>query len=179
MTASKQTRLKLRKGFIKAPIEYRVLTTNQLSIDDLRYVLKTLATVRTFDDAKKLIAHNSKNKWGLIVSVMGFATTAAVVKYKGIEVALLYRRLTNIVVPAPEDPVPTGVLENPDDVWVSFLLIGAKDSKLKKLYNEETKEMSRSLAQANAEVSALEQVIKSHEHTIRTLQGRLKIKEKK
>jgi hypothetical protein len=141
--ASRQTKLKLRKGFDYAPLQYRVLAVSMLSDSDKEYVARQLLHVTNDVEAMALLKleSNGKFRWGLRWAItIGFSSKCAIIAYKGVEVALLYRRVTNLIEPLPEDPKPVGMLESEDDVWVLFLLNGEsarhQQMVLRKAFNE-------------------------------------------
>ena len=143
--ASKQTRLKLKKGFDKAPISYRVLMVSQFSKEDKDIINKGLIKATTPEKTKELLPKpGSPSKWSIrqISQIGNFDVQS--LHYKGSEVAVFWRRQTSEVIPDSSDPVPEGVLEFPDDVWVRFdlfvksprQLIGAVQKTLDDLQQE-------------------------------------------
>lgn len=172
MVASKQTKLKLRKGFHKAPLAYRVLTAKMLSKDDKAIVNKALAALHTPAQVEGLIGKGSK--WGY--SKMMGPRDVGVILYKGAEVALLYKRSTEEIRPMPCDPIPEGALENMDDVWVRFDLTGQSIRQQTATVKAQIAEQDKETQLLRVELEAAQRDIQAHLHTISTLRGQVAAK---
>jgi hypothetical protein len=175
MKASKQTRLKLRNGFHKAPISYRVLMISQFSAIDNKEVSKGLALAITPEKAKELLPRPGKQtKWKLIQnSSVGLCGTYDVQQllYKGLEVAVFWKRQTSEVIPDPSDPVPEGILENPDDVWARLDLFHKSARQMVGVVGAELNTLRSELASKDAQIQAQKRIKQADDKTIETLQG--------
>jgi hypothetical protein len=170
---TRQTRLKLRKGFVNAPLTYRVLAVTQLNDKDKKLVTKTLVKVKTEADAKKLVGVGSK--WGY--KPLAYQTDrVGVITYKGIEVAVMYKRITLILEPLPEDPAPEGVLENPEDVWTRFDLFGVSVRQQHKLIRGEVESQEFEHGLLKIELAAKERIIAGMTQQVKGYQTILKKK---
>lgn len=172
MLASKQTRLKLRKGFDKAPIAYRVLMTTQFTDADMKEIAKGLIKAQSPDKAKELLPQPGKpSKWSMrMVSLVGDYNVQSL-HYKGLEVAAYWKRQTSEVIPDPSDPVPEGVLENPDDVWVRFDLLYKSARQLNGAMAGDLDSLQTKNINQDIQIEALNRVIKAKDKTIKSLQG--------
>lgn len=163
---TRQTKLKLRRGFVKAPLSYSILAVDQVSKADLKVIIKTIVKVKTDQDAQKLVGIGSK--WGY--KPLAYQTDrVGVITYKGIEVALMYRRVTLTVLPLPEDPAPEGALENPDDVWVRFDLFGKSVRQQHKDIREELATFEDELRVNRMELFARDIVLANKDKHIKSL----------
>jgi hypothetical protein len=171
MVASKQTRLKLKKGFHNAPISYKVLMVNQFNAVDLKEIAKGLAHAISPVKAKELLPQPGKRSvWSMRqISLVGNFDVQSL-HYKGLEVAVFWRRQLSEVTPDPSDPVPEGVIEHPDDVWVRLDLIGKSARQLMQLMQSEFNEKNR----LQVEVDSLIRINEAHETTIKALQSEIK-----
>ena len=156
MTSTKQTRLKIRRGFVKVPLTYSVLAINRLSPVDKKVVSKILVKVKTEGDAKKLVGIGSK--WGY--KPLAYNTDrVGVITYKGIEVAIMYKRVTLMLMPMPEDPVPEGTLENPEDVWIRFDLFGVSVRQQHQIVRTEVESQEHEFEMMQIELLARDKII--------------------
>lgn len=167
MKATRQTKIKLRKGFQNAPLVYKVLSVRALNAKDLALVIKVLAKVNTPKQAEKLVGPASK--WGFKMLALSDARVG-VSTYRGVEVALFFKRMTVDVVPDPIDPVPEGALEHPEDVWVRFDLFGKSARQQLKIIRAETESQEEESNLLRAELVIKEQLIRSNISQIRGLQ---------
>lgn len=159
MVASKQTRLKLRKGFHKAPLSYRVLMVSQFTEKDMKEVAKGLLHAVTPKKAEDLLPRPGKpSSWSVKqISLVGDSNVIAL-RFKGLEVAAYWRRQTSEVIPAPEDPVPEGVLENADDVWVRFDLLYKSARQLTQAVSQDITDLKGENVRLQTSVDALTQM---------------------
>lgn len=174
MKASKQTRLKLKKGFDKAPISYRVLMVAQFTELDMKEIAKGLIKATTPDKAKVLLPVPGKpSKWSMrMISYVGDYNVQSL-HYKGLEVAAFWKRQTSEVIPDPSDPVPEGVVENPDDVWVRFDLLYKSARQLTSAVASDLDSLQKTNTNLGIQVEALNRVIEANDKTIKSLQGRI------
>lgn len=174
---SVQTAVKLRKGFIAAPIEYEVLQRISLNEKDKKEVAKTLVKVVKISHAL-LLAKPDTKKGIFATSPWGFARDLyneriGVLSYKGVEVAVFYKRLTCVVRPLPEDPVPEGKLSHPDDVWVRLDLYGWSTRQQYKSVREEMDGWETETSLLQVSVNALETTLDAKELEIKSLKTQL------
>lgn len=177
MKAAKQTRIKLRKGYHNAPISYRVLMVSQFNKEDQKIIAKGLLLAVTPEKAAQLLPAPSKpTKWRLVKnSSVGLCGTfdVQILYYKGLEVAVFWKRQTSEVIPDPGDPVPEGILESQDDVWARMDLIHKSARQLVGVVGEDLKLMKSELASKDAQIQALQRIKQADDKTIATLQGKL------
>jgi hypothetical protein len=167
MVAAKQTRLKIRRGFVKVPLTYRILAVDQLSDKDKRFVTKTLVKVKTDADAKKLVGIGSK--WGY--KPLAYKTDrVAEITYKGIVVSLMYKRVTLMLQPLPEDPIPEGTLENPDDVWQRHDLFGVSVRQQHKIVRTEVESQENEAKLLQIELDAKDKIIAGLQKQVKSQQ---------
>lgn len=175
MKASKQTRLKLRKGFHKAPISYRVLMISQFNKEDEKEIAKGLIKATTPVKAEALMPVPGKpSRWSMrLVSFVGNYDVRSL-HFKGSEVAVFWKRQTSEVIPDPSDPVPEGVLENPDDVWVRFDLFTKSPRQLLGAIQDDLDNCAKERTRLQIEIDSLQRIKAADSQTIKTLQGQLK-----
>lgn len=175
--ASRQTKLKIKKGFVNAPITYEVLMVHQLKPEDKKIIEKGLALATTPDKAATLVQKPEPGKkcfWTLkMVSLIG-TNDIRVLAYKNLEVAVFVKRQTSKVTPEPEDPSPEGVLENAEDVWARVDLFIKSPRQLLKSVQEELEQCRKDLALVEVDKANLKRLHEADERTIKSLQGQLK-----
>lgn len=123
-----QTKLKMRKGFQAAPLFYYVLMTHQLNEVDKKIVTKGLLHAITPLEAKELVLTQPGWMFRDISLIKDFE--CGVLMYKGLAVALYYKRQVSKIEPEPYEPVPSGALENPKDVWARLDLFSKSPRQL-------------------------------------------------
>lgn len=167
MVATKQTRLKIRRGFVKVPLTYRVLAVDRLSDKDKAYVTKVLVKVKTDADARKLVGIGSK--WGY--KPLAYNTDrVASITYNGIEVAIMFKRITLILEPLPEDPIPEGTLENAEDVWKKFDLFGVSAREQHKILRTEVESQENEAKLLQVELDAKDKIIAGLQKQVKSQQ---------
>lgn len=174
MKASKQTRLKLRKGFHKAPISYRVLMVSQFNKEDQKEIAKGLIAAITPEKANELLPRPGKqSKWSMRqVSLVGNFDVRSL-HFKGLEVAAFWRRQTSEVIPDPSDPVPEGVLENPDDVWSRMDLFHKSARQMVGVVGEDLKSLQNENIAKDVYIETLKSELLANDKTIKSLQAQL------
>lgn len=123
-------------------LRYKVLQASMVRESEKERASSIAAFVRTGEEAHKLAGHDDFSYFGL--DVRG---RCGVVKYKGIEVALLFKREVVEVEPGPADPVPERTIKDPADAWIQVSLL-----------NEDAKAENKGI------VDRLRQAIKSAEN---------------
>lgn len=170
---TRQTRLKIRRGFVKAPLAYKILAVDQLSAKDKKLVSKVLIKVKTDSDAKKLVGPGSK--WGY--KPLAYQTDrVAMITYKGIEVAQMFKRVTLTLMPLPQDPAPEGTLENPEDVWIRYDLFGVSVRKQHKIVRDEVESQEHESDLLRMELDAKDKIIAGLEQQVKGQQTVIKKK---
>jgi hypothetical protein len=174
MVASRQTRLKLRKGYQNAPLTYTVLMVGQFTVQDEKEIAKGLVIGTTPEKAKKLLPTPiKKTKWSLKPLMLVGNYDAHLLQYKGLEVALYFRRQVSIVTPEACDPAPEGVLQNPDDVWARIDLFQKSPRQLVGTVTAELESKDREIIRLNYEIEAKDALLSADEHTMKSLRGQL------
>jgi hypothetical protein len=156
MVASKQTRIKMRRGFVAAPLTYKILMVRQFTDEDTKIITKGLIKALTPQKAKDLLPTPStpRSKWMLrSVSQVG-SFDVQILMYKGLEVALFFKRQTSIITPELEDPTPEGCIEDEDDIWVRMELFGKSPRQL-------VGSVAKELADKDLEISTLKMALES------------------
>lgn len=189
MVASKQTRLKMRKGFVAAPLTYKVLMVTQFTDEDMKIISKGLIKAVTPVKARELLPtpQQSKSKW-MLRSVSHVGTfDVQILMYKGLEVALYLKRQTSIVTPELGDPAPEGCIESEDDVWARLDLfsksprqlvgsvaneLAAKDLEITRLHIELE---SKDRLGKHYEIIGLRNELKAKEHELDTAAKQIKV----
>lgn len=161
-----ETRRKLKQGLGFAPLFYYVLTVHQLNDKDQKIVDKALAVCINPVEAKKLckaqvIAGSVllATKWSYrdISLVKDFE--CGVLMYKGLAVALYYKRQVTKIEPEPMDPVPTGALESLEDVWARLDLFSKSPKQLVGSLKEELLEKERTILELQQQLKATETLL--------------------
>lgn len=150
----RQTKLKLRKGFSNAPITYTVLMTTQLTEPDRKIVTKALVHCTTPNKCRELMAKEPGWMYRDISFVQDHK--CGLLLYKGLSVALFYHRQVINIEPMPNDPVPSGVLENDEDVWVRLDLFSLSPRQ----QHQELREQDTLIIALRQQVAALEAMLK-------------------
>lgn len=112
------TRATKRKTF--SPPKYEVLLWHQLSERDVQFISGAVTLLGTGLEAQALARQD--NFWSY--EHMDSLGRAGVLKYKGVETAVFWKRQSTKIVVQPHDPVPTGILREPDDIWMRYELFG-------------------------------------------------------
>ena len=183
LKASRQTKLKLKKGFHNAPITYKVLMNHQFNEEDQKIIARGLVKAITPKAAEQLLpAPGKPSKWTLqqntSVGIIG-TYTLCILKYKGLEVAVFWKRQTSEVTPDPSDPVPEGVLESPDDVWARLDLFNKSPRQLVNVVANDLETLQREHVACKIHIEAQARIIEANNKTIASLQGKLSALEAK
>ena len=147
-----ETRRKLRHGIGTAPLFYYVLQVHQLKADDQKIITKALATCTNPVECKKLIGKQPNWMYRDISLIKDFE--CGILLYKGLAVALYYKRQVNKIEPEPMDPVPSGALENLDDVWARLDLFSKSPRQLVDTLKEELLEKERTILELTQQLKA-------------------------
>lgn len=110
---------RLRQRQVGEKPTYKVLQSDQINPAEKKRVASIASFVRTGDEAYKLAGHD-----GFAYSGLDMRGRCGVVKYRGKEVALLFKREIVEVEPGPADPVPERTLIEPAEAWIQIDLLG-------------------------------------------------------
>jgi hypothetical protein len=151
------------------PARYRVLVANMLGPVDQAQALAEARTIITGDEAK---AFQGKIPWGC--EIPDTKGRIRILRYKGVEVVLYLRREITEVEPFPGDPVPAGLIKDPDDAWVRFELLGPSAKHVAALSTKQRVQLSRDLATTRLELTIKERQFDAleteHLKTMQTLE---------
>ena len=131
----RETRRKLKQGLGVAPMFYYVLTVIYLNAKDQKVVEKGLAVCTTPTDCKLLAQKQVGWLYRDISLVKDF--DCGVLQYKGLAVAVYFKRQVTKIEPEPMDPIPVGHLETLDDAWARLDLFSKSPRQLVDALNEE------------------------------------------
>lgn len=99
-----------------------------------------------------------------------------VMSFRGMEVALFYKRQMTEIKPVPGEPIPENIIQEPTDVWVRFDLLGksAREQNLflaqrHSTYEESIKRMEEKVAAKDALIDAVEKSNKQMHRRIEVL----------
>src|SRR5580692_6222054 len=128
--------VRYHEGYVWDKLRYSVLTLTQLSEADKALILGTLKTVNSAAHAMTLpqILHrdgNLKNNKMENLVMNGWACNCIdqlgkcyVLSFRGIEVALFYKRQLTTIKLNPGDKQPEGVTQDPEEAWQRLDLLG-------------------------------------------------------
>ena len=176
MRGAVQTKLKIRKGFHNAPIAYKVLQNKQFSPEAEKVIAKFLLAAISPDKARvEMQRLNKLSKYPLMnpfscrqISLVGNFDVQAFF-YRGLEIAVFWKRQLSEVIPDPSDPVPEGVIEDPDDVWARLELSIKSPRQLLSAIQSDLNQVSR----LEAECAAKDRIIEANDRTINQLQKQI------
>ena len=113
------------RGMVYDKLRHVVLSINQMSEVNKRFVQATLKTVTTGPQACTM--PDGKNGWACM-SLDDRARTY-VLSYRGIEVALFYQRQLTEIRLQPGDRYPEGVCQDPKEAWMRLDFLGLSAEK--------------------------------------------------
>lgn len=184
MTASRQTKLKVRKGFIAAPMHYNILMVHQFNDQDQKTISKGLIKALTPEKAKvllptskdSLLPRDKRSKWSLIAhSSVGLSGTfdLYILRFKGLDVAVFFKRQTSVITPEPEDPAPEGYVQDEDDLWARLDLFSKSARQLVGSVRSELSNQDAEISRLTLENEAQTKVIEHDARTIHSLRNQL------
>jgi len=103
------------------PRNFQVILSDMIRPDDRASLLALLAEFRTAAHVKQQALAK-----GLTVEVLDNRGRVLVVKWHGIEVAVLFQRQIGQVTIAPVETSPAVIIKSPEEAWVSFNLLGVR-----------------------------------------------------
>ena len=107
--------------------KYKVLQVDMMKSVDKERAAAVASFVRSGDEAYKLDGQE-----GFSYCDLDLRGRCGVVRYRGIEVALLFKREVTEREPAPAEPVPERTLTSPFDAWLQIDLLGVEEFEKKK-----------------------------------------------
>jgi hypothetical protein len=145
------------------PIRYKVLLIDQLSKEDKLTIAAKVTTIFTGPEALangyKQIAPGKFINEGWQVEIRDNMGHVVVMKYKGVEAALFYKRQTGEVEPLPVDPAPEGVITDPADAWVRLDLLGLSAREAGGRVGKQKKKSDENLLLAEQNLVLKEQLV--------------------
>lgn len=121
--------------------KYRVLQVDMLKKEDREKAATIISFVQSDADAYKLAGND-----GFAYKDLDLRRRVGVVTYKGVEVALLFKREIVEREPGPADPVPERTLKDPVGAWLQIDLLSADAVEKRKGIGDR---LSAALAQAS------------------------------
>jgi molecular chaperone GrpE (heat shock protein) len=100
--------------------KYRVLQVDMLKQADREKAATIISFVQSDSDAYKLAGHD-----GFAYKDLDLRRRVGVVTYRGVEIALLFKREVLEMEPGPADPVPERTLRDPVGAWIQIDLLNA------------------------------------------------------
>ncbi len=98
--------------------KYRVLEANLAKTTDKERAVAVVSTIRSGDDARRLAGHDDFS-----YVIYDNNCRIGVAKYKGMEVALFFKRAVKELEPGPADPVPEQTITDPEGAWIRVDLL--------------------------------------------------------
>lgn len=140
---------------------YKVLQADLIRGSEKERAAAIASFVMSDQDAHKLAGHEGFSYQGL-----DMRGRCGVIRYKGMEVALLFKREVVQLTPGPADPVPERALKEPADAWIQISLLNTDDA-------DKQKGIGERLRQAMAQVDRLRSLWKSEEADKLMLENKL------
>lgn len=162
------------------PLRFTVLTASQLSDSDKETIRATM--LMTVSGPEAMTLPGKGNYWACEQISNGYRQTL-VLKFKGIEVALFYKRQLTVIEPQSESPGyhPEGVLQDPVEAWQRLDLLGPsakkQNSVLKSLHDrlaEENRLLAARVESLDAIASISDTNIVGLQKQVEGLQTRIK-----
>lgn len=155
-----QNQLKLKNGLGTMPHSYQVLVSDQLSAVDKAEISKVVSTLLTPEDTDVL----TKQTIGWSFRILDTLKHVGVLAFRGVPVALFYKRMCNTITPMECDPVPLKAIEDPKDLWMRFSLIGPSSRQLSLITaRQEANATGEIVRLQNIEIANLEAQLASQE----------------
>ena len=121
--------------------KYRVLQADLLKQADREQAAAVASFLQSGEEAYKLAGHE-----GFSYRDLDLRRRVGVILYRGMEVALLFRREVVELEPGPADPVPQRALKDPAGAWIQVDLLDTDDVERKKGIGER---LQRALGQVS------------------------------
>lgn len=116
-----------KKGLLGSKPKYKVLQVDMLKQQDREAAASVTSFMNSSEDA-----HRLAGQAGFSYRDLDLRGRCGVVVYKGVEVALLFKREMLELEPGPADPVPQNVLKEPSEVWLKVDLLSAEPVEKRK-----------------------------------------------
>ncbi len=145
------------------PIKYRVLVAMQLSKADKLEVAAKVATVYTGQEAIEAAFHRKNptvwvnENWQY--EILDKTGRVGVLKFRGAEVALFFKRQIQEFEPLPIDPIPEGIIKDPEDAWQRYDLFGLSARQVSARVGKTNRDLEEELRLANEELKAKQVVV--------------------
>lgn len=117
--------VRYHKNYVYDQLRYTVLTVSQMSEQDKHMVQASLKTITTGPEA--MVLPDGVNGWACVT--LDLRGRAFLLSYKGIEVALFYKRQLTEIKLEPGDRFPEGVCQDPNEAWQRLDIIGLSAKK--------------------------------------------------
>ena len=140
------------------PIKYRVLVAEQLSKADKIEVAAKVATIYTGPEAVEAsFTRTNPTQWKnehWQYEVLDKLGRVAVLKFRGAEVALFFKRQIQEFEPLPIDPIPEGIIKDPNDAWCRYDLFGLSARQVSARVGKANRDLEEELRLAEDEIKA-------------------------
>lgn len=123
------------KHWKETKIKYKVLSISQLSKAWIQTIKATVKTVITGDAAKDFVYNTArdlalqglKSDWAYkVIDNLGHV---GVLEYRGIQVALFFKRQVSEIMPVVGEKPPENPITDPDEVWQRLDILGSSAKK--------------------------------------------------
>ena len=155
------------------PIRYRVLLCEQLSSADKLAIAAKVSMMYSGPEAEMHAFRRTKDfkfvneNWQYeILDRMG---RVVALKYKGVEVAIFVKRQIIEVEPVFDDPIPEGVIKDPQDAWVRLDLLSVSAKKSSSLIGRQKKSIEEELRFVHRELVLKDELLSNYEDDIKRL----------
>jgi len=163
---------------ISRVVRYRVLVASQLSATDKDTALAEARVFLTGDQADAMVKAvpvltSLKSPWSCFTAdVLG---NVKILRYKGVDVVLFYKRPVTEIEPFPGDPVPLGVIEDPRDPWVRFELLGPASREVAARSTKERLQLVKEVGALKVAVQAVAAEKDALEKQLRTARAEMEL----
>jgi hypothetical protein len=179
--------VRFHKNFVYDQLRYTILTITQMSEIDKALVQATLKTINSANEALTLpqIQHldgNPRNNKTANLQLNGWACTCLdstgtgrcyVLSYRGIEVALLFKRQLTEVKLQEGDKQPEGVCQDQEEAWMRLDLFGASAKRANLVLTTTLNQLKEENKLLTTRVNTLEELNTRLEHAENKRQNEL------
>src|SRR5712675_1059733 len=151
--------MRSKHATISQVVRYRVLVASQLSVTDRDKALAEARILLTGEQVEAMIKVTQaitpmKSPWGCFTAdTLG---NVKILRYKGVDVVLYYKRPVTEIEPFPGDPIPLGMVQDPQDVWVRFELLGGSGKRVAALSTRERLMLAKQISDLKVALQAAE-----------------------
>ena len=168
------------------PIKYRVLVAEQLSKADKVEVASKVAAIYTGPEACESSFHR-KNPTQWVnehwqYEILDRVGRVSVLKYRGAEVALFFKRQIQEFEPLPIDPIPEGIIKDPNDAWQRYDLFGLSARQVSARVGKANRNLEEELRLAEDSIKAtqtLNDKLETENFRLQTEMNKLKARKAK